>query len=179
MRTSLIGWKIGASFLRQSCGRKWKPITFRHSNDNPTSFTGSLIVLSPEKTPSPQGAVRWESLGTRLMTTTIYEGFLLLTKVQVRFQKLHWTTQIYLRCDVIIFLVKSIQEIRVDVIAIFLSLFYLQAYSRMIKRKNILVAVFWHISWVTERRKTSNVSKTLLIRYGLMRHSLERVSYGW
>lgn len=68
-------------------------------------------------------------------------------------------TQIYLRCDVRIFLFKSIQEIRVDVIAIFLAFFCLQAYSRMIKGQNILVAVFWQISWVTGRRETSNIRK--------------------
>lgn len=52
----------------------------------------------------------------------------------------------YLGCNISVFLFKTIQEVRIDVITAF---FLHQFYARMIEWQNVLVAVFRQINWIT------------------------------
>ena len=62
--------------------------------------------------------------------------------------------QTYLGCNVSAILFKPIKEICVDVVSILSFLDFYELHSRMIKRQNILVAVFRQIRWLTGKRKT-------------------------
>ena len=64
----------------------------------------------------------------------------------------------YLSCNISVFLFKTIQEVRIDVITAFFFLH--QFYARMIEWQNVLVAVFRQINWITReinRLKLSSI----------------------